>query len=440
MRASSRLAVPLFLLLTTVLLWVSSHAIPPAALAIPDDVGRWEKGWLEDEAGVRILHLNGTPHEMGYQQGVLLRDEIRDEIRRSVYQRQIQNGRVSHLLLLRLAREIEGHLSSENREEMAGLAEGAGVSYTQVLLLNTYEDVVAFPWPRESTQDLILSLSPAFIPHFSLVDTANGGFTPVDEGSSVRSSQAVVSGAFSIFGAATLDAGLMQAAEFASPLPSSDELVVAHYEPSTGNSFVAVRRPGMIGVTLGMNEERVAVTALPSPSQDATVEAVPLPFVLREVLQYAGGIPAALRIVASAERRTGHNVLIGDGKGPDARVVECSAHQYAVFDAENDFVARTNHFLDPALRETQRALSWWNEDASWENLEALLRELESGYGRLGPSEVVTLVQRLQGSEQGGCTGDVEDSVAGVLMDVGDLNLRLVTCDGEVATIPGLDLN
>ncbi len=377
---------------------------------------------------------------MGYQQGVLLRDEIRDGIRWNVYQRQIQDGRVSHLLLLRLAREIEGHLSSENREEMAGLAEGAGVSYTQILLLNTYEDVVAFPWPGESTQNVMLSLSQAFSPHFGFVDTAGGGSAAADEGSSGRSSQTVVSGAFSVFGQATSDAGLMQAAEFAHPLPSAGDLVVVHYEPSTGNSFVAVTRPGMIGVTLGLNEERVAITALPSPSQDASLEAVPLPLVLREALQYAGGIPEALRIVASAERRTGQNVLIGDGKGPDAKVVECSAHQYAVFDAESDFVARTNHFLDPALRETQSALSWWDEDDSWEDLEALLRELESDYGRLGPSEVVTLVQRLQESEQGGCLGGGEDSVAGVLMDADDLSLRLVTCDGEVVTIPGLALN
>jgi hypothetical protein len=439
-RASSRLAVPLFLLVIALLLWVSSHAIPPAALAVRDDEGRWGKGSLEDETALRILHLSGTPYEMGYQQGVLLRDEIRDEIRSSVYERQIQDGRISHLLLLRLARETEGHLSSEHKEEMAGLADGAGVSYTQVLLLNTYEDVVDFPWPGESTQDLILSLSPPFIPHFSLVDPADGGLDPVVEASSVRSAHAVVSGAFSIFGLATLDAGLEQAAEFASPLPSSSELVVAHYEPSTGNSFVAVRRPGMVGVTLGLNEERVAVTALPSSSQDATLKAVPWPLVLREVLQYAGGIPGALRIVASAERSTGQNVLIGDGKRPDGKVIECSAHQYAVFDAENDFVARTNHFLDPALRETQEALSWWDQDASWEDLDALLRELESGYGGLGPSEVVKLVQRLQIGEQGGCTGDGGDSVAGVLMDVSGLDLRLVTCDGEVTTLPGLDLN
>jgi hypothetical protein len=439
-RASRKLAVPLLLLLGTLVLWASSSPAPPNGLADPEGEERLEGGWLEDDAGVRILHLSGTPHEMGYQQGVLLREEIRDEIRWNVYQRQIQDGQVSHLLLLRLAREIEGHLSSESREEIAGLAEGAGVSYTQILILNTYEDVVGFPWSGESTQDVLLSLSPAFAPHFSLVDTAGAGSASEEDSSSGRSSELAVSGAFSVFGQATSDARLMQLAEFAPPLPSSEDVVVVHYQPSAGNSFVAVRRPGMIGVTLGLNEERVAVAALPSPSQDATLEAVPMPIVLREVLQYTGGIPGALRIVASAERGSGHNVLIGDGKGPDAKVVECSAHQYAVFDAESDFVARTNHFLDAAVGETQGALAWWDEDASWEGLEALLKELESGYGKLGPSQVVSLVRRLQDGEGGGCAADGEDAVAGVLMVAGDLSLRLVTCDGEVVTIPGLDLD
>jgi hypothetical protein len=439
-RASSRLAIPLLVLLATLLLWVSSRAIPPAALPVPDADGRWEKGWLEDEAGVRILHLSGTPYEVGYQQGILLRDEIRDEIRFSVYQRQVQDGRVSHLLLLRLAREIGGRLPSEYREEMAGLAAGAGVSYTQVLLLNTYEEVVAHPSPDEGTQDLILSLSPRFSPHFSPASMVQSGHAPLDDDASVRVSEAVVSAAFSVFGHATSDAGLIQAAEFASPLPSFGELVVVHYEPSTGNGFVAVRRPGMIGLTLGLNEERVAVTALPSPSQDASYEAVPMPLVLREVLQYAGDVPAALRIVASAERSTGHNVLISDGKRPDAKVVECSAHQYAVFDAEDDFVARTNHYVDAVLRETQYALSGWDEDASWESLAALLGELESGYGGLGPSQVVRLMQRLQAAEQGGCAANGEDSVAAVLMDVSELDLRLVTCDRGAAASPGLRLD
>jgi hypothetical protein len=439
-RAPVRLAIPLLLSLIALLPWVSRRAAPATELPTHDADSRYGAGWLEEEDGVRILHLSGTPYEMGCQQGVLLRSEILDEIRRTVYGSRIQGQQVSHLFMLRLARQIDGQLSSEYREELAGLAEGAGVSYAQVLLLNTYEDVVAQPWPAESTRKLILSLSPVYLPHFRPSQAFGDSQGTEAEATSEFVSDTMVDGAFSVFGAATLDAGLLQAAMFRSPLPSTDELVVVHYEPRTGNSFVTVRRPGVIGLSVGLNEERVAVTALPSPSQDASLEGMPLPFLLREVLQYAGDIPAALRILASVERDTGHNVLLSDGKRPDAKVVECSAHQYAVFDAEGGLVVRTNHYVDAGLRETQHSFAWWDEDASWAKLEALLRELESDYGSLDASGALRLVQRLEESEGGGCTEGDEDSVLGVLMDVSELTVRLVTCDRSVATGPGLDLD
>jgi hypothetical protein len=436
-RVSGRLVVPLSLLLIALLSWAWPRTREAAVLALPDTEGRCGEGWVEGENGVLTLHLAGTPYEMGLQQGVLLRSEIREEIRSSVYQSRIQEGGVSHLLLLRLAREIDGHLASEYREEMAGLAEGAGVSYAQVLLLNTYQDVISQPWPEESTQELVLSLSPAYVPHFRPPDLVETDNAPTEEGPAGRSLYSFLSAGFSAFGQATLDAGLIQAAAFAAPLPATDELVVVHYRPSVGNSFVAVRRPGMIGLSLGLNEERVAVTALPSPSQDASLQGVPLPLLLREVLQYAGDIPAALRIVASAERSTGYNVLIGDGKRPDAQVAEFSAHQYAVMDAENDLVVRTNHYLDPVLRDTQVDVSWWDEDTSWEDLEALLNQLERRYGSLDPSEVVRLLEQVHAGDPGGCGDGGEGLVIGVLMDASDLDVRVVTCDGRSATIPAL---
>ena len=37
-------------------------------------------GFLENHNGYRVLHLKGTPYEMGYQQGALLRDDIRENV------------------------------------------------------------------------------------------------------------------------------------------------------------------------------------------------------------------------------------------------------------------------------------------------------------------------------------------------------------------------
>ncbi len=41
-------------------------------------IARCGEGYLEEVDGYRVLHVKGSPYEMGYQQGALLRDDIRD--------------------------------------------------------------------------------------------------------------------------------------------------------------------------------------------------------------------------------------------------------------------------------------------------------------------------------------------------------------------------
>src|SRR6185437_9787644 len=43
-------------------------------------IARCGAGFLEEVDSYKVLHLKGTPYEMGYQQGALLKDEIREQI------------------------------------------------------------------------------------------------------------------------------------------------------------------------------------------------------------------------------------------------------------------------------------------------------------------------------------------------------------------------
>jgi hypothetical protein len=402
---------------------------PSADPAVFADEVRVGAGRVEERDGFRILRLEGSPYEMGFQHGVLLRDEIRARIHDHLSSELFVGARISHFMLLRHAREVDGWLSMEYKEEMAGLADGAGVSYSQVLLLNTCSDLQAQPWPDHSIQDLILSVSSPFTPHYGLAGGVHSAGPSGEERSARARLHSTARGAFAVFGAATRDGSLLQAVDFASPSVSPEELLVVVYRPEEGNSFLAVGQPGSVGFDVGMNEEELSVTALPSQSQDASLRGVPLPFLLRDVLQQAGDLPSALRILASADRTTGHNVLVGDGQRPDAQVMEYSTHLHAVFESQGDLVVRTNHFLDETLREAQRALSGWEEENSWERLDLLQRALESDYGRLDASSVIGIIR--QASMEGDGSQSIEEgpSVLGVLLAVSDLELRIVTGPG-----------
>src|SRR5271166_2656195 len=56
-------------------------AAAPTTRAETKTLARCGQGFLEEVDGYRVLHVKGEPYEMGYQQGALLRDDIRENVR-----------------------------------------------------------------------------------------------------------------------------------------------------------------------------------------------------------------------------------------------------------------------------------------------------------------------------------------------------------------------
>lgn len=100
-------------------------------------------GSVETAASIRIVRLSGTPYEMGLQQGVLLRDSIRELVSRYLYGRMVGDSGAQHFWLLVQSRLTEPLLPASIRSELHGVADGAGLSYRDVLLLNTVPDQLA---------------------------------------------------------------------------------------------------------------------------------------------------------------------------------------------------------------------------------------------------------------------------------------------------------
>src|SRR6516225_4861840 len=48
--------------------------------AFGETVARCGQGWLETIDGYPVLHLKGTPYEMGFQHGALLKQSIRENL------------------------------------------------------------------------------------------------------------------------------------------------------------------------------------------------------------------------------------------------------------------------------------------------------------------------------------------------------------------------
>jgi hypothetical protein len=420
-RLSVRLVIPLALILFPLLSWLPLSN-PTVHEPLSTEVERrYGEGLLEEREGLRILHVKGTPYEIGYQHGVLLRHEIRKGLREQIYGRLILEEDISHLLLLRHARRVDDYLTYEYREEMHGLADGAGISYSDVLLLNSFHDLASQPPPKQEIRDLLLAFYPLFVPPLDSVDLFPPTASSLENTPTGGIPSLPLETAFAAFGRATEDGKLLHGLDVASPQPSLGDTLLIVYQPQVGNSFVALAWPGAVGVTIGLNEEKISVAVLASTSQDGSLEGVPLSFILRDVLEYAGDIPTALTLIASVKRTTGNNVVIGDGKPADAQAMEVSAHLYAVFEAEDDLIVRANHYLDPTLSETQQLLPQGEYENSQARFEAMYEELKADYGRLDLSGAINLVGEGHGANEEG-----QESVLGAVIASSDLEIWVVS--------------
>lgn len=111
-----------------------------------------------------VVHLHGSPYERGKQHGTVLRDKVRAFYTKLLasallpnlnreqpaiagflvrYQQpEYQDGKFSYGVLLEMAQSIEPTLPQEFKDELRGIADGSGLTYEQVLILNTFADTV----------------------------------------------------------------------------------------------------------------------------------------------------------------------------------------------------------------------------------------------------------------------------------------------------------
>lgn len=259
-------ALPLTLLLALLALTAPAQA---------EVIAREGKGTLERRDDGRLeLHLRGTPYEMGYQHGVLLREQVVANMKRIV-ENDGELANAPEYLLYQMAApmmhaRLRPHVPARFVEEMKGLAAGAGVGYDLIEAGNLFP--AAF--------------------HCS--------------GIALRG-KATVGG--ELYHVRILDyltqIGLQQAA------------VVIVHEPDGQRRWLNVGFAGFIGSVTGMNEAQVAIGEMGGRGLGYW-DGVPMAFLIRDALERAGTMAEALEIFRSAPRTCEYYYVISDGKTRDA--------------------------------------------------------------------------------------------------------------------------
>ena len=300
------------------------------------------KGWLKRINGYLVLHVEGTPEEMGEQHGVLLRNEVRRMIKDLIYEGEASYGD-SYERLITGAMVMEPYQPEEFRRELRALAQAAGVRYEDLVAAQLFGDVwrggactsFAFYGPATATGECVVGRNMDFWDH---------GVTK--------------------YGA-----------------------VLVHYKPNRGFPFVTVTWAGIINGWTLMNIHGL-VTANNSAygGKSESLRGISTCFMLRKVAQYCASVPEAVRVVRWTPRACGTAMIVAGGRPPSAAVIEFDHANVRVRWARRGYVLADNSFhalyVSPASESSAESSSASYGYSYYSRYDILERLAQRWYGKI----------------------------------------------------------
>src|SRR6185369_4175401 len=289
------------------------------------------KSWITHREGLPVVHLQGSPFEMGYAHGVLSQDQMHtleneflQMIRGYVPRRWVMETLKNYVIYRN--RHLSDFVSEKYRLEIFGTTLGC-------------HDI----HPEEgSFYNRLLNYHAAHDISYMMIDNplvSRAGCT-----------------AFGAWGGATENGHLLTGRNFdweAAEGFSRDRVVIM-CEPDDGIPFISVSWAGMAGVVSGMNRAGVSVTINGAPSSLPDETATPVAIVAREVLEKAHNLDEALGILRSAKVFVSTLWLVGSRADGKFIVVEKTPKATHVHEPEGDSIVCANHFQTPVFEDDAR--------------------------------------------------------------------------------------
>jgi len=338
------------------------------------------KGWLEEIEGVKILHLNGSYYDMGYQHGYLLKNEINANMR--ILFNFFEEMGFSYSTLIDSMNILIDYIPERYMLEIQGIADGSESSFERICIYNILHDIANF-----------ISCSGAIV-----------------------------------WGSATANGELIH-------LRSTDHVIfLGDPDPVTGkylqeNQVLIVRKPiddyasmspmwaGRIGSWGGINEKGIGISETTCWTTDVTLHGTCAAFRMGLVLDTADSANEAISIM-NLNKTVGWNFLISDGNKSEGYVLEQTANISYVstwddpvesknpFWSIKDALRRSNCFLNPDCAKSQRKfynprnlrsiflylIGKHSYFCIWKHYVALSKGIENNWGSLDLVNSMTMLQ------------------------------------------------
>ena len=343
-----------------------------------------KSGWIEQYDDFKLLHLEGSYYEMGYQHGHLLADEIEENFRAFLNYTETYGWNYSFYVWY--WNEIKDNVPIQYKDEMKGIADGSGLPLINISINNIMADWFhcseAAAWGPATSEGKLI--------HIRSFDWAMDMVDPIT-GKGLRENQ-----------------------------------ILMFRNPDSGYASIEPTFSGLIGGPGGINENGIGIGILCSYCFDEInsthVEGIPVTFRIKMVLDRAANINEALEIINS-NKTCGFNFIISD-KDKAYSVEQTLSLSYngtwdnpiesiSPFWSIDHVIRRTNIFINPELAKYQRRYynpsvfplmmtffklnpigykSIFSSSTSWLHYKALSKEIEKNWGNLNLSNSMRLIR------------------------------------------------
>ena len=248
---------------------------------------------------IPVIHLYGTPREMGKQHGALLRKALQsfDAYLRAI----LPSSQLEEFLAQ--AKLYSRGLPSEYREELKAMAESSGIPYDNLLALNVI--------PRLRCSALAVW------------------------GNATRSGEMILGRNADYFGLGLSDRGSM----------------IVIYHPNRGKAVAAITFLGMIGAFTGVNEDGVAfgnMLVFNAANSHLDPEGLPVQLAMRMAAHSSATAAEFSSFMQERKHIIPMNAVVADST--EAFVLELCHGSTHMIRGDRDYVAVSNHFRSKAIR------------------------------------------------------------------------------------------
>jgi hypothetical protein len=315
------------------------RAVAPAADRTV--VARCGAGFLEEVGGHAVLHVAGTPYEMGFQHGRLLREHVHAVVRFLLDEKAKEmTAEVAGMELMSPQLIIQGiqavqqpFLPDWYDEELRGLADGSGVPLADIRTAN-------------------------FIPELFHCS------------------------GFAVSGAATANGHTYhgRVLDYGCDWRLQEHPVVIVARPAGKIPFVNVGYAGFIGSVTGMNAERISAGEMGGAGLGKWL-GVPMAILMREVLQGADTLAEAVAVFRDNPRTCEYYYVLADGKTGEAVALEAGADVFRAVEM-GAACERLPHAVEDAV-----LLS------AGDRYELLVKRVQEAHGRIDAEAALALMDR-----------------------------------------------